>query len=97
MQVEVVFFVHPTSDLRLIEKLVREAAISSRCVFLEKPVVVLFKDQIAEQMFFTQVLLKAYVLDVSYEKRFESEVTERVHLAFASYNVEGPLQNRAAR
>jgi len=94
MQVEVELFVSPTSDLRLVEKLVREAAISSRCVFLEKPVVVLFKDQIAEQMFYTRVLLKAYVLDVSYEKRFESEVTERVHLAFALHKVEGPLWHK---
>jgi small-conductance mechanosensitive channel len=92
MQVEVTLFVHPKSDLRLVEKLVREAAIASRCVFLEKPVVVLFKDQIAEQMFFTRVLLKAYVLDVSYEKRFESEVTERVHLAFDQHQIAGPEQ-----
>lgn len=91
MQVEVEFFVNPTSDLRLVEKLVREAAIASRCVFLEKPVVVLFKDKIAEQMFFTRILLKAYVLDVSYEKRFESEVTERVHLAFAQHKIAGPV------
>lgn len=91
MQVEVELFVSPHSDLRLVEKLVREAAISSRCVFLEKPVVVLFKDQVAEQMFYTRVLLKAYVLDVSYEKRFESDVTERVHLAFAQHQIVGPL------
>lgn len=95
MQVEVELFVSPTSDLQLVEKLVREAAIASRCVFLEKPVIVLFKDQIAEQMFFTRVLLKAYVLDVSYEKRFESEVTERVHLAFAQHQIAGPLLQKS--
>lgn len=91
MQVEVVLYIHPTSDLRLVEKLVREAAVASRCVYLEKPIVVLFKDQIAEQMFFTRVLLKAYVLDVTYEKRFESEVTERTHLAFAAHDIKGPI------
>jgi small-conductance mechanosensitive channel len=90
MQVEVALYVSPLSDLPLVEKLVREAAIASRCVFLEKPVIVLFKDQVAEQMFFTRVLLKAYVLDVTYEKRFESEVTMRAHLAFAEHNILGP-------
>jgi small-conductance mechanosensitive channel len=90
MQVEVVLYVSPTSDLRLVEQLVREAAIASRCVFLEKPVIVLFKDQIAEQMFFTRVLLKAYVLDVTYEKRFESDVTAHAHAAFADHKIAGP-------
>lgn len=90
MQVEVVFYVHPESDLKLVEKLVREAAIASRCIFLEKPILVLFKDQISENMFYTRILLKAYVLEVTYEKLFESEVTERVHLAFAQHKVRGP-------
>lgn len=90
MQVEVTFFVSPISDLKLVEKLVREAAIASRSVYLEKPVVVLFKDQLAGNVFYTRALLKAYVLDVSYEKRFESEVTERVHAAFAKHQVPGP-------
>lgn len=91
MQVEVVLYVSPDSDLSVVEKLVREAAVASRCVFLEKPIQVLFKDSIEGNVFFTRVLLKAYVLEVIYEKRFESEVTERCHLAFAEAGIQHPF------
>ena len=60
----------------------RESAIASRRIFLEKPVVILFKEKINMNMFYTLALLKAYVVEVVYEKTFESEVTERIHLAF---------------
>ena len=90
MQVEVEIFIAPDNDFMLVKKLVREAAISSRCIYLEKPIVVLLKDQVAENMFYTRVLLKAYVLDVTYEKRFESEVIERLHIAFSEHQIRWP-------
>lgn len=90
MQVEVTLYVSPSSDLKLVEKLVREAAVSSRSVYLEKPIQILFKDQIVGNVFYTRVLLKAYVLEVIYEKRFESDVTERCHLAFAEHGIRHP-------
>lgn len=90
MQVEVELFVSPDSDLALVEQLVRESAIASRSVYLHKPIKVLFKDQIAGNMFYTRVLLKAYVIEVNYEKSFESEVTQRCHAAFAQYGIKHP-------
>lgn len=90
MQVEVTLYVSPRSDLSLVEKLVREAAVASRSVYLEKPIKVLFKDQIVGNLFYTQVLLKAYVIEVIYEKSFESEVTQRCHQAFSQHGIEHP-------
>ncbi len=90
MQVEVFLYIRPDSDLALVEKLVREAAVSSRCVYLEKPIEILFKDDIVGNMMVTKTTLKAYVLEVIYEKRFESEVTERCHRAFGEHNVSHP-------
>lgn len=90
MQVEVELFVRPCSDLTLVEKLVRESAIASRCIYLNKPIKVLFKDQIAGNSFYTRVLLKAYVIEVAYEKTFESEVTARCHAAFKDHKIQHP-------
>ncbi len=87
MQVEVYIYVRPDSDLQKVEKLVRESAVSSRCIYLEKPIQVLFKDQIIGNMLVTSVCLKAYVLEVIYEKRFESEVIERSHQAFREHKI----------
>lgn len=90
MQVEVELFVSPNSNLNLVEQLVRESAISSRCIYLNKPIKVLFKDQISGNNFYTRVLLKAYVIEVAYEKAFESEVTQRCHSAFKANNILHP-------
>ncbi|VUD62707.1 putative MscS family protein.1 [Thalassocella blandensis] len=90
MQVEVFIYVRPDSDLKIVEKLVREAAVSSRCVYLEKPIQVLFRDEIIGNMLLTRVCLKAYVLEVIYEKKFESEVIERCHQAFKEHKINHP-------
>lgn len=90
MQVEVVLMVRIGSDLALVKRLVREAAVASRCIYLDKPIQVLFKDQLEGNLVYTRVLLKAYVLEVIYEKRFESEVTERCHIAFAEHGIKDP-------
>jgi small-conductance mechanosensitive channel len=90
MQVEVEVFIAPENDLLLVKKLVREAAIASRCIYLEKPIVVLIKDMLSTNLLVTHVLLKAYVLDVTYEKRFESDVIERLHQAFLEHGVRWP-------
>lgn len=91
MQVEVVLYIAPNSNLQIVAKIVREAAVASRSIYLEKPIQILFKDQIVGNIFCTRVLLKAYVLEVIYEKRFESEVTERAHEAFAKHDVAHPV------
>lgn len=90
MQVEVFLYVRPDNNLALLEKLVREAAVSSRCVYLEKPIKLLFKDEILGNMVVTKITLKAYVLEVTYEKLFESEVTERCHRAFKEHQISHP-------
>lgn len=90
MQVEIDLYISPRSDLSLVKKLVREAAVSSRYIYLEKPIVVLFKDMFFDKCFCTRVRLKAYVVETVYEKSFESDVTERAHLAFEQFGVKSP-------
>jgi small-conductance mechanosensitive channel len=91
MQVEIDLFVHLGSDLSRIRKIVTEAAVSSRYVFLEKPIQILFKDQFVGYTYCTRVRVKAYVIETAYEKIFESGFIERVHIAFEKHGVCNPL------
>ena len=67
-----------------------EAAATSKYVFLNKPIVVLIKDEFRET-FLTQVKVKAYVLDPRYEFLFMSDVTERARAGFRKAGILGPM------
>jgi small-conductance mechanosensitive channel len=58
-----------------------EAAASSKYVYLNKPIVVLVKDEFKET-FLTHLKVKAYVLDPRFEFAFQSDVTERARAGF---------------
>lgn len=85
MQVEIDLYVALGADLRIVEKIVREAAVSSRLTYLEKPIVILFKDMVIERNLLTRVRLKAYVIQTGYEKAFESDIIKRLHFVFPQY------------
>lgn len=55
-----------------------KAAITSRYVYMNKPVVVSVENTIAERMFAVQLKVKAYVLDIRYEFLLKSEITELI-------------------
>lgn len=90
MMVVMDFHIGPDQDVRLARELVTEAAVSSRFVFLEKPVVVLTTQVILESHVAIRVQLKAYVLDTRYEKAFETDVNLRVLEAFATEHIAPP-------
>jgi small-conductance mechanosensitive channel len=63
------------------KRIAYEAAVGSRYVYLQKPVVVLVSD-VFETTFLTRVRVKAYVLDPRLEFLFQSDVTERARAGF---------------
>lgn len=65
-------------DLTLVKRIAYKAAISSRYVYLKKPVVVIAKNEIHEKNFVVKLRVKAYVLDIRYEFPFQSDVTELI-------------------
>ena len=94
MQIEMDFFISQDSDLKLAKRVVLEALRTSRFVYLGKPTVVLVKDLIFEGYLCTRLRAKAYVLDVRYEKAFETDVTERVKEAFAKKKIAPPMMRQ---
>lgn len=91
MQVAMSFYVGIDQDVDLAERLVKESILTSRYVFLDKPVVVLVT-QVLDKAGYVAVHLrgKAYVLDVKYEKAFETDVNKRVLRAFRKHAIQPP-------
>lgn len=68
-------------DERLAKKIAFEAAVTSKYIFLNKPIVVLVQDDF-RTTFVTRIKVRAYVLDPRFEFVFQSDVTERARDGF---------------
>ena len=77
-QVVAEFYLPPDIDLVRLKKITRYAAAVSRYVYLNKPIVVIIKNELNEGRSLLKVRLKAYVFDLRYEFPFMSEMTETV-------------------
>ena len=78
--VVVSFNVPASLDVEMVRTLAWEAAASSPYVYLKKPIVVITED-LFNRTFLTRFNIKAYVLEVRYERLFASDIMERVKKA----------------
>jgi small-conductance mechanosensitive channel len=90
MQTVVDFHIGLDQDAVKARDLVREAAGTSRYIYLGKPIEVLVSQVVVESYVALRVRLKAYVLDTRYEKGFETDVTLRVLDAFREADIHPP-------
>ncbi|HET6418139.1 MAG TPA: mechanosensitive ion channel domain-containing protein [Polyangiales bacterium] len=90
MQIVMDFYIGIDQDVLAARDIVTEAGLTSRYVYLPKPVVVLVKQVIHENYVAVRLQLKAYVLDTQYEKSFETDVNLRVMHAFAERQIGPP-------
>ena len=90
MMIQMDFFIGADQDVALAKRLVSECLMSNRYVYLGKPWSVLVNQVIEKEYFAVRLRAKAYVLDVKYEKDFETDVTERVLSAFREHRVLPP-------
>lgn len=91
MMVVASFHISIYQDLEQISKLLREVVITSRFVFLEKPVSVTFEEIAVSETFAIRVNVKAYVLDVKYEKAFLSDITIRGSKILKENEIQRPV------
>lgn len=83
----VVEFDLPASvDVRLVKELAREAAACSPYVYLKKPIAVMIEDRF-ERTFLTRLKIKAYVLDIRFERIFASDITERLKIELVRHGL----------
>ncbi len=75
-----------TVDIVQVKSLAREAAACSPYVYLKKPIAVAV-DDLFDHTFLTRLKVKAYVLDIRFERLFASDVTERLKLELVQQKV----------
>ena len=68
----------------------RQAAATSRYVYLPKPVNITVKQMIVDSYVAVRLRLRAYVLDTQYEKAFETDVHLRVLETFRDHGIRPP-------
>ncbi len=90
MQVVMDFLVGADQSILQAREVVSEAAVSSRYVYLPKPVVVLVEQVVSSDLVALRLRLKAYVLDTKYEKAFVTDVNLRVMQAFEKHGIKPP-------
>lgn len=90
MQVAMDFFIGLDQDVGRARDIITEAAISSRYIYLPKPVVVLVSQVIVQNYVAVQLKLRAYVLDTKHEKAFVTDVNLRVLEAFGEERILPP-------
>jgi small-conductance mechanosensitive channel len=89
----IAFYVSSLTELNLARRIVYEATISSRFVFLQKPVKVYIREAPVpgmETMIALHLTVKAYVMDGRFEVAFDTDVHERVKRAFREAGIETP-------
>lgn len=91
-QVVAEFYFPADLDLVKARKIAYRAAAVSRYVYLNKPIAVIFKNEIHEGRSLLKMRLKAYVLDLRYEFAFMSEMTEIVIQEFLKAGLITPQQ-----
>ncbi len=91
MMIVIPFHVAVDADIETAQRLIYEVAVTSRYAYLAKPVKVVASEVVIGYSLALQLTAKAYVLDVQYEKDFQTDVVTRVTKAFVDYRIKRPL------
>jgi len=90
MMIVIDFFIGLDQDVARAKRIVEEALTTSRFAHLELPWAVLVSEVAQAEHFAVLLRAKAYVLDVRFEKAFESDVSERVLEEFRGAGIQPP-------
>ena len=90
MMVVTSFYVDVHEDLSEVKRILNEVVITSRFVFLEKPVAIVFEEVIEGDIYAIKVAVKCYVLDVKFEKALQSDITIRGNRILQKQGIKRP-------
>lgn len=91
MMVVMPFHIALDADLETAQRLLYETVVTSRFVYLAKPVKIVVSEVVLGHNLALKLMAKAYVLDVKYEKDFQTDVVSRVSKAFLAHHIKRPL------
>ncbi|MBN21480.1 MAG: mechanosensitive ion channel protein [Bdellovibrionaceae bacterium] len=95
MMVVIPFYFSIYQKLEDVRALLYEVVITSRFVYLEKPVSIVFEEVAESNHFVIKASVKAYVIDVKYEKPFLTDVTTRGNLVLNEKHIMRPFRSEA--
>ncbi len=90
MLVQIDFLVAADTDIDQARTIVVNSLVASRYVYTQKPWTVLVNQHATDHYVAIRLRAKAYVVDVKYEKAFESDVSQRVLEAFQKQGIHAP-------
>ena len=77
-QVVAEIFLPMDVDVDAVKRIAYRAAVSSRYVYLQKPIAIIALNEVHEENFVLKLRVKAYVIDIRYEFPFKSDMTELI-------------------
>jgi small-conductance mechanosensitive channel len=83
-----------TVDTKRVRELANESAQVSKYIYLNKPIYVLFFNEVKEGRSYLKMRLKAYVVDIRYEFAFKSDMTEIVMKELLAQKIMDPKDLR---
>jgi small-conductance mechanosensitive channel len=90
MMIVIPFRIALDADLTLAHDIIYETVVTSRYVYMAKPVSIVAQEVIIGHGLAVELNAKAYVLDVQYEKAFQTDVVMRVTRAFTEHGIKRP-------
>lgn len=84
------FYLSIHADYLLAKKLIYEVVVTSRFVFLSKPVKIVMEEVFVNNQLVLKLSAKSYVFDVRYEKDFQTDIYERTLRMFRKNKIERP-------
>jgi len=84
------FYLSIHGDYLLAKKLIYEVVVTSRFVFLSKPVKIVMEEVFINNQLVLKLTAKSYVFDVRYEKDFQTDIYERGLRMFRKNKIQRP-------
>lgn len=91
MMVEINFHLDLSADIERAKKILYETAVTSKYVFLKKPVSIVLSELDFAQRPALQIRLKCYVIDVRFEKALQSDIVLRGNEALKEAKIPRPF------
>lgn len=90
MMVETFFYISLSEDFEKVRTMIYEVICTSRFCYLNKPILITAKEEEVARQLALKIAVKSYVLDVKFEKAFETDIVIRVQKAFHENKVQRP-------
>lgn len=84
------FYVALDADVKLATKLLYDTIVTSRFVYLKKPVAIVVSEVAVENRLAILLKAKSYVLDVRFEKAMQTDLALRTNEIFRQHNIKRP-------